>query len=204
MAATVHRCDLYCSVCVNRTDNLCWSYQLITFFFINQYFNGSRYIKQNFQVCWPHCSEITWPTWHLKSPAYTKWSLISLSSRHSNANDVTGFILGRSSANHRSRYIVTLSLIGWAHTQSDQRNWPSSYSAPAIISYKTCHNNGLITHVNTTKYGNILVVYVVVSKLGIGKGKKFSITRMQVSFGKARIQTQVSLETLGFESWRIL
>ena len=114
-------------------DDLCWSHQLITFFFVNQYFNGSRYIKQHFQVCWPHCSEIAWPTWHLKSPAYTKWSLISLSSWHSNVNDVTGIILGMNSANHRSCYIATLSLIGWAHPQSDQRNWPCSYSAPAVF-----------------------------------------------------------------------
>ena len=33
----------------------------------------------------------------------------------------TGIILGMGSANGRQHYIVTSSLIGWAHTQND--NW---------------------------------------------------------------------------------
>ena len=86
-----------------------WCVQYLTWL---DYLNGTRlyFIYYQFHI-------ITWP-----APV--------IYSVHKIFDSCTGFILCMHPSNERRRYIVTLSLIGWAHTQNDPCMY--SYFSPAL------------------------------------------------------------------------
>ena len=105
----------------------------------------TRSIDVFFHLCLnKRLSKQSWGWW-FETPSCSLW-------RHCNAMMLNqGSFLYMHSANERRRYIVTSSLIGWAHTQNDPCSmWEISSSLNYIISIKFAPLYGTEISLGTT------------------------------------------------------
>ena len=82
------------------------------------------------------------------------WHNLAIPSSHHNP----GIILCMCPANERRRYIVTSSLIGWAHTQNDPCNGPHFNPLPATV---TVDPGSMIPLLGRTQYRLGAVVFTL-------------------------------------------
>ena len=112
---------------------------------------------------------------------------------------LSGFILGMGSANERRRYIVTSSLIGWAHTQKEPYCvvWDALGRRPAVLS--------ILRHGDASQWTGSSLILVMACRLF---GTKLLPDQIQVycQLGCQEIQVKIGKLSFGkmyFCKWKI-